>query len=99
VEFPNSNNSVHIGLCVGQLSASAVGLSTSVLELVSLGVEVFRLAIRLGSLVFTTAGDLEDDHDQAPWSFSVDNEFIERSELVFFIGALVNHPGEPNEGL
>jgi iron transport multicopper oxidase len=90
---------MQVGLCVGQLSASAVGLSTSVLELVSFGVEVFRLAIRLGSLVFTTASDLENDQYETPWSFSVDKEFIERSELVSMVDELVKLPGEPNEGV
>lgn len=92
MDFPKPNNSVHIGLCVGQLSASAVGLSTTVLELVSLGVEAFRLAIRLGSLVFTTGDDLEDDQDEAPWAISVDKEYVESSELLSLIGALVKIP-------
>ncbi|KAJ5969277.1 hypothetical protein N7501_005525 [Penicillium viridicatum] len=70
-----------------QASRSLKVLSPALLVLVQLG-NCILLAIRLGSLVFTTAGDLEEDQGEAPWSFSVDKEFIEPSELVSLIGAL-----------
>ncbi|KAJ5566509.1 hypothetical protein N7535_008147 [Penicillium sp. DV-2018c] len=92
VEFPSSRNSVHIGLCVGQLSAAAVGLSTSLLELVTLAVEVVKIAIRLGTLVFTVGGDLEDDIEGAPWALLLDTDIVARDDLLSLVAKLVRSP-------
>jgi hypothetical protein len=83
---------VHIGLCVGQLSAAAVGLSTSLLELVTLAVEVVKIAVRLGSLVFTVGGDLEEDSEGAPWALLLDTDIVARDDLRSLVETLVRYP-------
>ncbi|KAJ5124897.1 uncharacterized protein N7515_008722 [Penicillium bovifimosum] len=91
VEFPSSRDSVHIGLCVGQLSAAAVGLSSSLLELVTLAVEVIRVAVRLGSLAFTVGGDLEDDSEGAPWALLVNTDIVSKDDLLSLVATLVTY--------
>ncbi|KAJ5991549.1 hypothetical protein N7522_011756 [Penicillium canescens] len=87
-EFPNRNDSMLVGLCVGRLSAAAVGLSTTLVELVPLAVEVVRLAIRLGSLVFTVGGELEDSNEVKPWVILLDKGVVAMEDLRSVIEAV-----------
>ena len=76
---------------MGQLSAAAVGLSTTLLELVPLAVEVVKLAVRLGSLVFTVRDELEDSDEEAPWALLVDKGVVAMEDLHSILEAVVGH--------
>ncbi|PLB48723.1 putative polyketide synthase [Aspergillus steynii IBT 23096] len=80
-DYPSPHSTVYIGLCVGQISASVISLSSNLLELIPLAVEAVRLALNLGSLVFTVRNDLEYDTDGASWALTVENKIIEKQLL------------------
>ncbi|KAH8434285.1 type I polyketide synthase [Aspergillus melleus] len=88
VDYPSAQSSVYIGLCVGQISAAAIGLSTNLIELIPLAVEAVRLTVNLGSLVFTVRDDLEYDADGAAWALMVENEIINKQLLELSSEAL-----------
>ncbi|KAJ5572589.1 polyketide synthase [Penicillium hetheringtonii] len=91
VEYPGPQNTVCIGLCVGQLSAAAISLSANLLQLIPLAVEAVRVAVNLGSLVFMVRDDLESDVDGLPWALMVENEIINKQLLDLSSNAL-GHP-------
>lgn len=68
-----------------------MGLSTTLVELVPLAVEVVRLAIRLGSLVFTVGGELEDSDGVMPWAILLDKGVVAMEDLRSVIEAVVRH--------
>ncbi|KAJ5714630.1 polyketide synthase [Penicillium malachiteum] len=81
-EFPSTSKSLCIGLCVGQLSAAAVSLAKNVVELIPIAVDTVRLAVRLGSLVFTVGGDLEVEEHQDPWALLIEKEVLPDTDLA-----------------
>lgn len=91
VEYPGPQNTVCIGLCVGQLSAAAISLSANLLQLIPLAVEAVRVAVNLGSLVFMVRDDLESDVDGLPWALMVENEIINKQLLDLSSNTLVWH--------
>ncbi|KAL7941084.1 conidial yellow pigment biosynthesis polyketide synthase [Trichoderma barbatum] len=70
--YPSGAGHTLLGLCTGQLAASAVASASSAAELVSLGVEAVVIAFRTGLLVTKTRSLLSIDTDaNKNWSFIV----------------------------
>ena len=62
-------NSVVVGVCFGELSAAAVTLAKSLVELVPLAVEAVRIAFKAGILASTVGNDLEHrEYPAESWS-------------------------------
>ena len=70
-----------------------MSLATNILELIPLAVEAVRLAVRLGSLVFSVGGDIEGDLDFAPWALSVDKDIVSSDSLSSILQEWVGIPG------
>jgi hypothetical protein len=64
-----------IGFCLGELSAGAVSLATSLHELVPVAVETIRVTFRLGVITHKTALELEGpDACNESWSAVISRE-------------------------
>lgn len=57
--YPTASYSIIIGLCLGELSATAVSLAQSLTELLPIAVEAVRLAFRVGLAAATVGDELE----------------------------------------
>ncbi|KAF3384876.1 Conidial yellow pigment biosynthesis polyketide synthase [Penicillium rolfsii] len=90
-EFPSLRNSACIGLCVGQISAAAVSLATNLHGLIPIAVDAVRLAVRLGSLVFTVGGDLEAQGGKDSWAFLIEKNVLSIDELSSILGRFVEY--------
>jgi hypothetical protein len=72
--YPNSNDII-IGVCLGELSATAVSQSKSLLELIPLAVQVVRVAFKVGMLSSTVGNGLERRAEPAGcWSATISRE-------------------------
>lgn len=92
-KYPDSSSTILIGLCVGQLSATAVSLTKSLVELIPFAVEAVRIAFRVGTVVTNVKNELEPGHEDQTWAMSrekssVDEEVLRRiqEELVSTVG-------------
>ncbi|KAL1848784.1 Type I Iterative PKS [Paecilomyces lecythidis] len=82
-KYPDSSSTIIIGLCVGQLSATAVSLTKSLVELIPFAVEAVRIAFRVGTVVTNVKNELERGHEDQTWAMSrekssVDEEVLKR---------------------
>uniref|UniRef100_A0A093VC14 Conidial yellow pigment biosynthesis polyketide synthase n=1 Tax=Talaromyces marneffei PM1 TaxID=1077442 RepID=A0A093VC14_TALMA len=57
--YPESDSTIFAGICVGQISATAISLAKSLTELLPLAVDAVRIAFRLGRLTTEARNDLE----------------------------------------
>ncbi|KAK1751945.1 polyketide synthase for naphthopyrone YWA1 [Echria macrotheca] len=70
--YPTGQSQVLLGMCTGQLAASAVAAASTVVELVPLAVEAVVIAFRTGLQVTKTRQLLENGPDRNKnWSFIV----------------------------
>lgn len=70
--YPSPNEDIILGLCFGELSATAVSLARNLLELLPIAVEAVRQAFRGGVLTYTTAKELEPQAGlDESWSLAV----------------------------
>ena len=68
-DYPIANEHIIVGICFGELSASAVTLARSLVELIPIAVEAVRLAFRCGILSSLVGNGLEKRSLPAlPWS-------------------------------
>ena len=64
-----------VGICFGELSATAVSLARSLTELIPLAVEIVRLAFKAGVASNLIGDELEVERSRGePWSFSVSTD-------------------------
>ena len=100
--YPDSNEDIILGLCFGELSATAVCVARNLVELLPIAVEAVRQAFRGGILTSTTARELEPQEVlEESWSLAVprdcglgDNERIKQicEELVRMLEVANAHP-------
>ncbi|KAL1963683.1 hypothetical protein VTN77DRAFT_7887 [Rasamsonia byssochlamydoides] len=77
VQYPDaSSSSIIIGLCIGQLSATAVSLANSLVELLPLAVEAVRVAFQVGAAVTSVRNELEPDDEGGTWAMSLSEGLI-----------------------
>ena len=70
--YPDPNEDIILGLCFGELSATAVCVARNLVELLPIAVEAVRQAFRGGILTGTTARELEpQDVLKDSWSLAV----------------------------
>ncbi|MCJ1251163.1 hypothetical protein MMC30_008394 [Trapelia coarctata] len=70
--YPNAGNSVIVGICYGELAATAVRLARSLQDLVPLAVDAVRLAFRGGVLTAARGQDIEIEEAAAgSWAMTV----------------------------
>lgn len=63
--YPESDSTIFAGICVGQISATAISLAKSLTELLPLAADAIRIAFRLGRLTAAARNDLEASSDEA----------------------------------
>ncbi|KAJ9620672.1 hypothetical protein H2204_012227 [Knufia peltigerae] len=66
--YPGPESSFVVGLCVGQLSAVAVSLARSLVELLPLAIESVRLAFRTGLTATMVRDELEQGESSETWA-------------------------------
>lgn len=79
--YPESDSTLFAGICVGQISATAISLSKSLTELLPLAVDVVRIAFRLGRLTTAARNDLEASSDAA-WAIVIPRDTIVPTEDI-----------------
>jgi len=92
--WPDPAQDIIVGLCVGELSATAVSQSTNLTNLLPLAVEAVRAAFRVGVLASIARSELDQRSlPSKSWSATVprtcglaDEEILERTcdEIVCF---------------
>ncbi|GAD98443.1 polyketide synthase, putative [Paecilomyces variotii No. 5] len=100
-KYPDTSSTIIIGLCIGQLSATAVSLTKSLVELIPFAVEAVRIAFRVGVVVTNVKKELEPGHEGQTWAMSrdknaVDDEVLKRiqEDLVSTVDTKVYISGE-----
>lgn len=75
-QYPTpSEDSLIVGLGLGQLAATAVVCSNTVLDLIPLAVQAVRLAFRVGATVETVSRQSHDDNEtEESWSMIVQGD-------------------------
>ncbi|KAK5625728.1 hypothetical protein RRF57_001444 [Xylaria bambusicola] len=81
-QYPSGPNHIVVGMCTGQLAASAVASASNVGELVSLAVQAVVVAFRTGLHVTNARNLLSNDTDKAQnWSYIVPKLSVETAAL------------------
>lgn len=72
VSYPNADDSICVGTCVGQLAAAAVSLSVSISDLIPLAVAATVLAFRTGILTESVGNGIElKSQESSSWALSI----------------------------
>ncbi|EED16360.1 polyketide synthase, putative [Talaromyces stipitatus ATCC 10500] len=79
--YPESDSTLIAGICVGQISATAISLAKSLTELLPLAVDAVRIAFRLGTLTTTARNDLEASLHEA-WAVVIPRDITIPTEDV-----------------
>lgn len=79
--YPESDSTLFAGICVGQISATAISLAKSLTELLPLAVDAVRIAFRLGRLTAAARNDLEASSDET-WAVVIPRDTIVRTEDI-----------------
>lgn len=70
--YPDLTSGIVLGLCVGQIAASAVSLAKSLTELVPIAIEAVRLAFRTGTAAVRAKNELESQVvDKRSWALGI----------------------------
>ncbi|GAM39989.1 hypothetical protein TCE0_034f11986 [Talaromyces pinophilus] len=79
--YPESDSTLFVGICVGQISATAISLARSLTELLPLAVDAVRIAFHLGRLTTASRNDLEASSDDA-WAIVIPRDTIVSTEDI-----------------
>ncbi|KAI0452381.1 polyketide synthase for naphthopyrone YWA1 [Xylaria acuta] len=80
-QYPSDQNNVVIGMCTGQLAASAVASASGIGELINLATEIVVIAFRTGLHVAKVRELVGDDtYENRNWSFIVPNLRVDLAE-------------------
>jgi hypothetical protein len=73
--YPDPSCSLIVGICIGELTATAVSLASSVTELVPIAVETIRVAFKIGIAVSIVGNELDQRTiPQESWSVSISRD-------------------------
>ncbi|UNI23894.1 Type I Iterative PKS [Purpureocillium takamizusanense] len=70
-EYPRPESTCVVGSCIGLLAAAAISCSHNVVELLTIGPEIVRLAFKIGLLVETRTSSLISSPPQRSTSYSM----------------------------
>ncbi|KAB5542432.1 type I polyketide synthase, partial [Coniochaeta sp. 2T2.1] len=95
--YPRGQGTYVTGLCIGSLAAAAISCSGSLRDLVTAGLDVVRVALRLGLQVHHTASLFESANqeasDSATWSFLVSESVLPRASAHEVLAAFTRNEG------
>lgn len=93
-QYPTTSNSLIVGVCLGELSATAVTLASSLIQLLPLAIEAVRVAFRAGLAADRVARELEQvTSPRQSWSVAIsrDNVVIDQNVLCDVHTKIVSH--------